>query len=202
MNYINKDKNYMTDKERIKYLEESIRELRKEKENLKKEKWELKARLEEEIKRLKSREEKLIAYYKWYVDKEHNLTEVEDIITENIKLKESLDIATKCSSKEEDWIIRLSEENKKLKEDNRFLTKICKEYMEKENIIEVTEFTELYKDDLEKENKKLKNIIEYRKKKADKNQEKANQIDEIMNLPLVMVDWKIDWSKVAVYYCI
>jgi hypothetical protein len=38
MNYINKDKNYMTDAERIRYLEESIRELRKEKENLKKEK--------------------------------------------------------------------------------------------------------------------------------------------------------------------
>lgn len=36
---------------------------------------------------------------------------------ENKKLKESLDIATKCSSKEEDWIIRLSEENKKLKSD-------------------------------------------------------------------------------------
>jgi cell division protein FtsB len=37
---------------------------------------------------------------------------------ENKKLKESLDIATKCSSKEEDWIIRLSEENKKLKDEN------------------------------------------------------------------------------------
>lgn len=34
---------------------------------------------------------------------------------ENRKLKESLDIATKCSSNEEDWIIRLSEENNKLK---------------------------------------------------------------------------------------
>lgn len=46
--------------------------------------------MKEEIKKLKSREEKLMAYYKWYVDKEHNLTEVEDIITENIKLKEKL----------------------------------------------------------------------------------------------------------------
>lgn len=54
--------------------------------------------------------------------------------------------------------------------------------------------------EIEQENKKLKNSIEYRKKKADKNQEKANQIDKIMNLPWVMVDWKIDWSKVAVYY--
>ena len=57
-----------------------------------------------------------------------------------------------------------------------------------------------YCEKLEKENRKLKNSIEYRKKKADNNQEKANQIDKIMNLPWVMVDWKIDWSKVAVYY--
>ena len=56
-------------------------------------------------------------------------------------------------------IQQLEEENRKLKEDNRFLTKISKEYMEKENIVEVTEFTELYKDDLEKENKKLKERI-------------------------------------------
>lgn len=55
---------------------------------------------------------------------------------------------------------RLEEENKKLKEDNRFLTKISKEYMKKENIIEITEFTELYKDDLEKENQKLREELE------------------------------------------
>ena len=55
---------------------------------------------------------------------------------------------------------------------------------------------------LEEENKKLKNVVEYRKKKSESNQEKANQIDKIMRLPWVMVDWKIDWSKVAVYYCI
>lgn len=51
--------------------------------------------------------------------------------------------------------IELREENKKLREDNRFLTRISKEYMEKENIVQVTEFTELYKNDLEEENKKL-----------------------------------------------
>ena len=90
MNYINRDKKYMTKEERIEYLEESIRELRKEKENLNKEKGIQKARFLEEIKKLKSREEKLLAYYKWYVDKEHNLTEVEDIITENIKLNEKI----------------------------------------------------------------------------------------------------------------
>ena len=55
---------------------------------------------------------------------------------------------------------------------------------------------------LEHKIKSLNKSVEYRKKKAEKNQEKANQIDKIMNLPWVMVDWKIDWSKVAVYYCI
>ena len=54
----------------------------------------------------------------------------------------------------------LREENKKLKEDNRFLTKISKEYMEKENIVQVTEFTELYKDELEEENRNLKEKLE------------------------------------------
>ena len=49
---------------------------------------------------------------------------------------------------------------KKLKEDNRFLTKISKEYMKKENIVEVAEFTELYKDELEEENRKLKERVE------------------------------------------
>lgn len=68
-------------------------ELREENKKLKNELMEdmkTETKLNEEIKKLKSREEKLIAYYKWYVDKEHNLTEVEDIITENIKLKEKL----------------------------------------------------------------------------------------------------------------
>lgn len=55
---------------------------------------------------------------------------------------------------------------------------------------------------LKEENKKLKNSIEYRKKKADKNQEKADFIDKIMKLPWVMVDWKIDRWIVASYYII
>ena len=52
--------------------------------------------------------------------------------------------------------IELREEVRKLREDNKFLTRISKEYMEKENIAQVTEFTELYKDELEKENEKLR----------------------------------------------
>jgi len=40
---------------------------------------------------------------------------------ENKKLKEELDIATKCSCKEEAWIIRLNEENETLKANIEFL---------------------------------------------------------------------------------
>jgi len=63
---------------------------------------------------------------------------------------------------------------KKLKEDNRFLTKISKEYMKKENIIEVAEFTELYKNDLEEENKELKERIRFLEQCLD-NKEKVNK---------------------------
>ena len=65
-------------------------------------------------------------------------------------------------------------QNKKLKEDNRFLTKISKEYMKKENIIEVAEFTELYKDELEEENKKLQERIRFLEQCLD-NKEKVNK---------------------------
>lgn len=53
---------------------------------------------------------------------------------------------------------------------------------------------------LEEENRKLKNSIEYWKKKADKNQEKADFIDKLMKLPGVMVNWKINRTTVAFYY--
>lgn len=78
---------------------------------------------------------------------------------------------TNALSKE---VLELEEENKNLKEDNRFLTKISKEYMKKENIIEVTEFTELYKDDLEEENKNLKEKVETLELWLD-NKEKLNE---------------------------
>lgn len=93
-------------------------------------------------------------------------------------------------------MIYTEEEYKKLEEE---IWKIRE--VNRENCSLLDEFSEKIRE-LEKENKKLKNSIEYRKKKAESNQEKANQIDKIMNLPWVMVDWKIDWSKVAVYYCI
>ena len=53
-------------------------------------------------------------------------------------------------------------------------------------------------EDLEEENKKLKNSIEYWKRKADKNQEKAKEIDRILKIPWILKeDWKIDRPKVA-----
>lgn len=41
-----------------------------------------------EYDRLKSREEKLMAYYEWFVDKENDLVTVEDIVNKNIELME------------------------------------------------------------------------------------------------------------------
>lgn len=41
-----------------------------------------------EYDRLKSREEKLMAYYEWFVDKENDLATVEDVVNKNIKLEE------------------------------------------------------------------------------------------------------------------
>lgn len=53
-----------------------------------------------EYDRLKRREEKLMAYYEWFVDKENDLATVEDIVNKNIELEE---------------------ENKKLREENEEL---------------------------------------------------------------------------------
>ena len=98
--------------------------------------------------------------------------EIKTLKEENKKLKESLDIATKCSSKEEDWIIRLSEENKKLKEkldafeSSKFYTMALLEIQhpktarEAENLLQVKKvFERLYNDRLyclEQENRNLK----------------------------------------------
>lgn len=48
----------------------------------------MKIEIEElEYDRLKSREEKLMAYYGWFVDKENDLATVEDIVNKNIELR-------------------------------------------------------------------------------------------------------------------
>ena len=71
-----------------------------------------------EYDRLKSREEKLMAYYEWFVDKENDLATVEDIVNKNIKLEE---------------------ENKKLKSDLAFertmLDNVQAEYKSLQKII-------------------------------------------------------------------
>lgn len=108
---------------------------------------------------------------------------------ENQTLKDNVEFLHSCLDDRDKSIEIMKEENKKLKEERDML--VLQQMWAVDHL-----------DLLEKDNKKLKNAIGYRKKKADKNQEKANQIDKIMKLPWVMVDWKIDWSKVAVYYCI
>jgi hypothetical protein len=117
--------------------------------------------------------------WKFYIDssdfsnivKEYS-DKIDELEEENDKLKESLDIATKCSSKEEDWIIRLSEENKKLREfkakqeEMMFLIWASielahpKTYRDAEKLQKGKELYEkLYKEELyylKEENKKLK----------------------------------------------
>jgi len=95
-------------------------------------------------------------------------------------------------------IQKLEKENKKLKEDNRFLTKISKEYMEKENIVEVTEFTELYKDDLEKENKKLKEKLSEVTMIAD---DEKQSIEHILELEEENKKLKVlkEWQWIDLY---
>ena len=81
--------------------------------------------------------------------------QIKQLEEENKNLRDYADNLDSENDNQAIEIEELKKENKKLKEDNRFLTKISKEYMKKENIIQVTEFTELYKNDLEEENKKL-----------------------------------------------
>ena len=140
--------------------------------------------LEEKNRKLKDERDMLVLQQMWAVDHLDLLEKDNKKLKENNdKLKELVKIP--CTSYTRD----LEKENKELNEKIRFLEQ-CLDNKEKVN------------KSLREDNKKLKNSIEYRKKKAESNQEKANQIDKIMNLPWVMVDWKIDWSKVAFYYCI
>ena len=150
--------------------------------------WDIYKAIEEENKKLKADTEHTIKFNNkiiWKLKLENDKMKV--IIKNN-------DIEQKA-----DWkhIEELEEENGTLKSELSKFRDSFKKYRdyEKEELAE-----SCY--DLARENEKLRTSIEYRKKKADANQEKANQIDKIMNLPWVMIDWKIDWSKVAVYYCI
>ena len=97
-------------------------------------------------------------FAKWFVDNQSRIAELEE---ENKKLKESLDIATKCSSKEEDWIIRLSEENKKLKDENADLKSELSKFRDSFKKYRDYEKEELADScyDLARENQKLKEEI-------------------------------------------
>ena len=53
-----------------------------------------------EYDRLKSREEKLMAYYEWFVDKDNDLATVEDIVNKNIELEEE---NRKLKSERDKW---------------------------------------------------------------------------------------------------
>ena len=92
-----------------------------------------------EYDRLKSREEKLMAYYGWFVDKENDLATVEDIINENIELHNTLEDVYKA--KRELWM-----DKTRLKALSNHKTEVI---------------TWLWKnlDELKEENKKLNNRI-------------------------------------------
>ena len=107
MNYINKDKNHMTQEEWIKYLEESIRELRKEKENLKKEKGVLKAELHNTQLLLKA----------WMDDYMELEEENNNLKEKNVRLNEVYDACTLDSINRTFKIANLEMENGKLKEE-------------------------------------------------------------------------------------
>ena len=86
-----------------------------------------------EYDRLKSREEKLMAYYGWFVDKENDLVTVEDVVNKNIELEK---------------------ENKKLNENIKWYEK------EEDRLREEIRFLEECLDNKEKVNKQLREEIQ------------------------------------------
>ena len=104
-----------------------------------------------EYDRLKSREEKLMAYYEWFVDKENDLATVEDIVNENIELRNTLEDVYKA--KRELWM-----EKGRLKALSKHKTEVI---------------TWLWKnlDELEKENKNLKLELRQLEERYDRNAE-------------------------------
>ena len=114
MNYINKDKNYMTDAERIRYLEESIRELRKEKDLIRKEKWEYHHKiieLEQENKKLK----KDLAFKETMLD---NVSAEYDSLQNIIrKLNRRIKELEQCNLNLQTWIDNKEKVNKQLREE-------------------------------------------------------------------------------------
>lgn len=146
---------------------------------------------------------------------------IEELEQENTKLKAELEKEDKAKMNALNWMSDLSkfwlEQIKKLEEERDFFKEQAtlwrndykKEYEENKKLNEqIEQFNKWVKASTiiigrqGEEIRKLKNSIAYWKKKADKNQEKANQIDKIMKLPWVMRDWKINRISVARYYLI
>ena len=142
-----------------------------------------------EYDRLKSREEKLMAYYEWFVDKENDLATVEDIINENIELRDTIEDIYK--------------ENRKLLGDKVRLKTLSNH---KTDVI-----TWLWKnlDEFREENKKLKEynweLIENHKKDIDvlcKENEKLKEKIERLEFDVdawhqlkLLLEWEIEKLK-------
>ena len=102
-----------------------------------------------EYDRLKSREEKLMAYYEWFVDKENDLVTVEDIVNKNTELEEE-------NRKLKEEIKKLGKENFVMKDRLKFWYKwVTREEIER----------------VEEENKKLKKELELVRKNTRANVE-------------------------------
>ena len=97
-----------------------------------------------EYDRLKSREEKLMAYYEWFVDKDNDLATVEDIVNKNIELEEEIKKLKSDLSlviKERDDNIK---QNKKLREENELLKQCLDKLMFDADIVNVQIHLELW----------------------------------------------------------
>ena len=127
-----------------------------------------------EYDRLKSREEKLMAYYEWFIDKENDLATVEDIVNENIELRNTLEDVYK--KKRELW-----------------MDKVRLEALSKHKTEMVMKLWKI-KDELEEENKKLKEKVRFLEECLD-NKEKVNKSlraeNEYLHKLLPEADWYI-----------
>ena len=114
-----------------------------------------------EYDRLKSREEKLLAYYGWFVDKENDLATVEDIINENIELHNTIEDIYK--------------ENRKLLGDKVRLKTLSNH---KTDVI-----TWLWKnlDEFREENKKLKETIKDHQLYEEKLEHRIIELEELLH---------------------
>ena len=142
-----------------------------------------------EYDRLKSREEKLMAYYEWFVDKENDLATVEDIVNENIELRNTLEDVYKAkrelwmekgkllalSEHKTEMVMRLWKIKDELEEENKNLNiKVASlEWEIKwlnsviDKLKEENQTLELWLDNKEKVNKSLREELEKRRFSLD-----------------------------------